>query len=130
MQLNIVALRPRFRSDFPSLATPLQNKICGERREVPLTIVDDLGILCQEATFVKRQLRCSFCHKPQDAVAKLIASGAWPRSYICGECIAVCNSILEHDPPSPSPERPRGMLKKLRQWIPRLLRHAAAEEAV
>src|SRR2546426_1273212 len=43
-------------------------------------------------------LRCSFCHKSQDAVAKLISSPSdYPRAYICDECIAVCNSILEDD---------------------------------
>jgi len=43
-------------------------------------------------------LRCSFCHKTQDAVGKLISSPSdYPRSYICDECIAVCNSILEED---------------------------------
>ena len=43
-------------------------------------------------------LRCSFCHKSQDAVAKLISSPTdYPRAYICDECVAVCNSILEDD---------------------------------
>ena len=43
-------------------------------------------------------LRCSFCHKSQDAVAKLISSpNDYPRAYICDECVAVCNSILEDD---------------------------------
>ena len=43
-------------------------------------------------------LRCSFCHKSQDVVGKLISSpGDYPRAYICDECIAVCNSILEDD---------------------------------
>jgi len=43
-------------------------------------------------------LRCSFCHKSQDAVTKLISSPSdYPRAYICDECVAVCNSILEDD---------------------------------
>ena len=43
-------------------------------------------------------LRCSFCHKAQDVVGKLISSPSeYPRAYICDECIAVCNSILEDD---------------------------------
>ena len=43
-------------------------------------------------------LKCSFCHKSQDAVAKLISSPSdYPRAYICDECVAVCNSILEDD---------------------------------
>jgi len=43
-------------------------------------------------------LRCSFCHKSQDVVGKLISSPSdYPRAYICDECIAVCNSILGDD---------------------------------
>jgi ATP-dependent Clp protease ATP-binding subunit ClpX len=43
-------------------------------------------------------LRCSFCHKSQDVVGKLISSPSdYPRAYICDECINVCNSILEDD---------------------------------
>jgi ATP-dependent Clp protease ATP-binding subunit ClpX len=46
----------------------------------------------------EEMLRCSFCHKSQDAVAKLISSPSdYPRAYICDECVAVCNSILEDD---------------------------------
>ncbi|MGA9040268.1 MAG: ATP-dependent Clp protease ATP-binding subunit ClpX [Terriglobales bacterium] len=55
-------------------------------------------------------LRCSFCHKSQDAVAKLISSPSdYPRAYICDECVAVCNSILEDDrtatPPATTPNQ-------------------------
>jgi len=43
-------------------------------------------------------LRCSFCRKMQDSVGKLISSpGDSPRVYICDECVAVCNSILEEE---------------------------------
>jgi len=42
--------------------------------------------------------RCSFCHKSQDVVGKLISSPSdYPRVYICDECVAVCNSILEDE---------------------------------
>ena len=51
-------------------------------------------------------LRCSFCHKSQDAVAKLISSPSdYPRAYICDECVAVCNSILEDDRSERTPPR-------------------------
>ena len=54
-------------------------------------------------------LRCSFCHKSQDVVGKLISSpNDYPRAYICDECIAVCNSILEddrHDQPYGTPHK-------------------------
>ncbi len=47
-------------------------------------------------------LRCSFCQKTQEAVGKLISSpGDHPRAYICDECVALCNTILEEDRPGP-----------------------------
>ena len=55
-------------------------------------------------------LRCSFCHKSQDAVRKLISSpDDRPRAYICDECVAVCNTILEDD----SNDRATGSQTKL-----------------
>ena len=41
-----------------------------------------------------QNLRCSFCGKHQDQVGRLIAG---PGVYICNECIALCNSILDTD---------------------------------
>ena len=60
-------------------------------------------------------LRCSFCHKSQDAVAKLISSPSdYPRAYICDECVAVCNSILEDDrSTTPAPSTPNQLPKPL-----------------
>ncbi|HLY61092.1 MAG TPA: ATP-dependent Clp protease ATP-binding subunit ClpX [Terriglobia bacterium] len=57
-------------------------------------------------------LRCSFCHKAQDAVKKLIASpGEHVRAYICEECVAICNTMLEEGVPghsaAPQPALPR-----------------------
>jgi ClpX C4-type zinc finger protein len=47
---------------------------------------------------VTEELRCSFCSKTQDAVAKLISSpSSLPRAYICDECVGICNSILDDD---------------------------------
>jgi len=58
-------------------------------------------------------LRCSFCHKSQDAVAKLISSPSdYPRAYICDECVAVCNSILEDDRGEAHPATTAGHLPK------------------
>jgi ATP-dependent Clp protease ATP-binding subunit ClpX len=55
-------------------------------------------------------LRCSFCHKSQDVVGKLISSPSdYPRAYICDECIAVCNSILDDD----KVDQPSGMPHKI-----------------
>ncbi|MBV9742428.1 MAG: hypothetical protein JO099_01580 [Acidobacteriia bacterium] len=40
--------------------------------------------------------RCSFCHKAEAVAGKLISGPSdYPAAYICDECIAVCNSILE-----------------------------------
>ncbi|MFZ3379984.1 MAG: ATP-dependent Clp protease ATP-binding subunit ClpX, partial [Candidatus Acidiferrales bacterium] len=42
--------------------------------------------------------RCSFCHKTQEQVEKLISSPSeYPRSYICNECVGVCQQILEDE---------------------------------
>ena len=59
-------------------------------------------------------LRCSFCHKSQDVVGKLISSPSdYTRAYICDECIAVCNSILEDDKPEPATTGPHKIPKPL-----------------
>jgi len=43
-------------------------------------------------------LRCSFCRKTQEQVEKLISSPSeYPRSYICNECVGVCQQILEDE---------------------------------
>ena len=43
-------------------------------------------------------LRCSFCHKAQEQVEKLISSPSeFPRAYICDECIKVCQQILDDE---------------------------------
>ena len=41
-----------------------------------------------------KQLRCSFCNKPQDKVRKLIAGDG---VYICDECVEVCAEIVEDE---------------------------------
>ena len=42
----------------------------------------------------EKQLRCSFCGKPQDQVKRLIAG---PNVYICNECIELCQEIIEEE---------------------------------
>lgn len=39
----------------------------------------------------KKQLRCSFCGKPQEQVKKLIAG---KNVYICDECVKLCSDII------------------------------------
>ena len=38
--------------------------------------------------------RCSFCHKAEDVVERLVRSPIDASVRICDECLAVCNSIL------------------------------------
>jgi hypothetical protein len=47
-------------------------------------------------------LVCSFCHRSGESVGKLISSPGDPRAYICDDCIATCNAILEDDQPAAS----------------------------
>ncbi len=66
-----------------------------------------------------QMIKCSFCARGQDEVAKLVAG---PSSvYICSECIKLCNDILEGElldeatlaPPSfPKPEEIREYLNQ------------------
>lgn len=42
----------------------------------------------------KKTVRCSFCHKTQEQVRKLIAG---PNVYICDECIELCADIIEEE---------------------------------
>jgi hypothetical protein len=51
-------------------------------------------------------LVCSFCQRNQESVGKLIASPGDPRTYICDECIATCNAILEDDQAAASKAHP------------------------
>ena len=47
-------------------------------------------------------VKCSFCGKAQDEVGKLIAG---PGVYICDECIAVCQEIIQDEEWNLSPEK-------------------------
>ncbi len=41
-----------------------------------------------------KNVKCSFCGKPQDAVKRIIAG---PGVYICNECIGLCSNIIEDE---------------------------------
>ena len=57
-------------------------------------------------------LRCSFCRKSQDIVAKLIATpGDYPKSYICDACVVICNAILNDERSSKSQSQGFTLLK-------------------
>ena len=52
--------------------------------------------------FSDDQVRCSFCHKTQDQVRKLIAG---PNGvYICDECVDICADIIEEEYEDEAPE--------------------------
>lgn len=67
-------------------------------------------------------LKCSFCGKSQKQVAQLIAG---PQIYICDECVALCNEIIEerlseHQPVEPSDftlHKPREIAAFLDQYV-------------
>ena len=42
------------------------------------------------------KVRCSFCHKTEDQVRKLIA-GPDGKVFICDECIGICSEIMEEE---------------------------------
>src|SRR3954447_26652014 len=78
--------------DIPHPETPRGNIL------PHLSALGGRGENCVKRAGSDDALRCSFCHKSQDVVGKLISSPSdYPRAYICDECIAVCNSILEDD---------------------------------
>jgi DinB superfamily/ClpX C4-type zinc finger len=61
----------------------------------------------RQRTESSNALQCSFCHKTEDAVGKLISNPSdYPRAYICNECIAVCWRTLEDDKTSAFAARP------------------------
>ncbi len=73
----------------------------------------------------KKNLRCSFCGKPQDQVKKLIAGNG---SYICSDCVQLCMDIigaeLSNPPAASVPEvsfselpRPADIKKVLDDYI-------------
>lgn len=43
------------------------------------------------------QARCSFCGKPQSQVRRMVAG---PGVYICDECVALCQDIIDSEKPS------------------------------
>ena len=48
-----------------------------------------------------RSVRCSFCGKHQEQVARIIAG---PGAYICNECVQLCMSILDEDYEADEPQ--------------------------
>lgn len=71
-----------------------------------------------------RKLRCSFCRKTADQVAKLAAGQPrmifGPKVYICNECVEAANAIMQGSSP-PTPAVSRSLLQKVKRAMPSLL---------
>ena len=65
-------------------------------------------------------IRCSFCGRGQDEVARLVSG---PSVYICSECVKLCNDILEgeleREQPSPAGQlhKPAEIKKLLDEYV-------------
>ncbi len=57
-------------------------------------------------------MRCSFCHKTQDQVHRLIAGP--DGVYICDECVDICAEIIEEGFDEEEPERDAGKINLLK----------------
>lgn len=66
--------------------------------------------MVDDAAEVGRELKCSFCGKPQRDVRKLIAG---PTAYICDECIDRCKDAANEEREAPGRQAPK-ILK--REW--------------
>ena len=51
------------------------------------------------------EYRCSFCGKRQDQVRRLIAGGGRPGTFICDECVELCQEIVTEEFLGPTPPR-------------------------
>jgi len=58
-----------------------------------------------------KTIRCSFCGKPQDLVKKLVSGG--PSTYICDECIVLCNEIIVGDSKKAAPLKKKEIPKPI-----------------
>jgi ATP-dependent Clp protease ATP-binding subunit ClpX len=56
---------------------------------------------------LKKQVayKCSFCGKAKESVEQLIAG---PNVFICNECVALCQEIIEETRQGPKPGSPKG----------------------
>src|SRR5215831_1403210 len=64
--------------------------------------------------------RCSFCHKGEDAVERLVRSQSDVKARICDECLIVCQTILSDDVPPPRPPAQPDLAGHCRLCDPRI----------
>ena len=50
--------------------------------------------------------RCQFCHRTEDDVPKLLSGDS---AFICSDCVARCNTLLEVDPDETPDEAPQSL---------------------
>ena len=80
-----------------------------------------------------RKLRCSFCRKTEDQIPMLVAG---PRLivglklYICTECVAVANSIMQRNPSLTRTASGSLLQKAMECWRHLLQRCMARESSV
>ena len=74
----------------------------------------------------ERRVSCSFCHKTQDQVDKLIAG---PNVYICNECVELCCSIIDSEPAHTHNDFDSASLPKPHEIKSRLDEYVIGQEA-
>ena len=59
---------------------------------------------------IKHSLKCSFCRRREDEVARLVAG---PRVYICDRCAAIATELMQApvDPDGPGARARQGALR-------------------
>ena len=60
-----------------------------------------------------RELKCSFCGKPQSQVKRLISGSG---VYICNECVGLCQDIIADEERASAKHAPQGQKKSRKSW--------------
>jgi hypothetical protein len=79
---------------------------------------------------LQENIACSFCRKPPDAVAKLVAG---PGVFICNECVGLCSELIALPSEQPAQDQVASWEQKmsdeeLLQHLPRVAAAAAQVE--
>jgi ClpX C4-type zinc finger len=76
----------------------------------------------------RHSLRCSFCRRHEDEVAKLVAG---PRVYICDRCVAIATEMMNAppDPDQPGAAVPRSFRSRVAGWRRWFGAHRASRQA-
>ena len=62
---------------------------------------------------LQENIACSFCRKPPDAVAKLVAG---PGVVICNECVGLCTELIAVPSEQPAGEQGTSWKQKVASW--------------